>query len=478
MAGPRIPASTYRLQFNREFRFAEAAALVPYLDALGVTDLYASPLYTARRGSPHGYDVADPGRLNPELGGEDGFKALAGALRQCGMGLLLDIVPNHMAASPENPWWRDVLRNGRDSAYAAYFDIDWQPDRPGPAGKILLPILGKPYGAVLEDGELTLSMAEDGFTLCYFDKRLPLSPRSSLEILRYLLGAKDAPTASAQAERPAAGSAPARSDSAAGIPYPVLSNAHNLDGGSSGWRDVMYGIPYAAHPAAPPDELSGVLRKLLDSVEKPASAGGPDQVWQSFRRYYIISPAVKAFADGKLEILNGRKGDPRSFDLLGRILDEQAYRLAFWKLANEEINYRRFFDVSDLVSVRVEEREVFGATHPLVFRLAETGRATGLRVDHIDGLHDPETYLRRLQDCLAGAGEELFYVVAEKILGSGEELPAGWPVYGTTGYEFLNTLNALFVDGRGAGKLDSLYSRLSGIKPDFDNVVYEQKKKV
>lgn len=430
MVSLRIPAATYRLQFNRQFRFAEARALVPYLDALGVTDLYASPLLGARRGSFHGYDVTDPTRLNPVLGDEEAFVALTEALQQCGMGLLLDIVPNHMAASSENPWCQDVLRNGRNSSYATHFDIDWRPARPGLANKILLPILGASYGKVLENQELTLMLAEDGFWVCYYEKRLPLSPSSSIRIL-----------------------------------------AH--------WTEAMARALGAGHPAVLQlRDLLDALEKLPDRTEKQKFTAFI-QSWKRFLHLYSTLSEVKAFVDKELRTLNGQKGDPRSFDHLDQILAEQAYRLVFWRVANEEINYRRFFDVSDLVAVRVEEEHVFEATHDLIFRLVEAGHITGLRIDHIDGLHDPEAYLSRLQNRLSGAGQRPgFYVVAEKILSGDEELPAGWQVYGTTGYDFLNTVNGLFVDERGAADLHELYVRLSGSGEDFAAMVYKQKRRV
>ncbi|MFZ5632241.1 MAG: malto-oligosyltrehalose synthase [Bacillota bacterium] len=429
MFSPRAPAATYRIQFNRHFRFADARALVPYLQDLGITDLYASPLLKARRGSPHGYDVTDPTRLNPELGGEEDFAALAETLRQHGMGLLLDIVPNHMAASTENPWWLDVLRNGPGSPYAGCFDIDWNPVRPGLAGKVLLPILGEPYGKVLENRELALEAAEDGLWIRYFDQRLPLSPGSSGRIL-------------------------------------------------AGWSGELAGVPGC--PALP--QLAGLLNMLeklsaLKDEKELAPAFG--RAWGIFWRLYSTYPGVKTFTDDKLEVLNGRKGDPQSFDRLDGILSEQYYRLAFWRAAGEKINYRRFFDVSGLVSLRMEEEEVFEATHSLILSLARSGQVTGLRIDHIDGLHDPCSYLARLQDRLSGRGDRPgFYVVAEKILGDDEDLPSGWPVCGTTGYDFLNTLNGIFVDRRGAAELDRLYTGVTGSGEDFETVVYTQKKRV
>jgi len=407
MAAPNIPSATYRLQFNRDdLRFEKARSLVPYLHALGITDLYASPLFEARRGSAHGYDITNPARLNPELGSEEDFTALTRNLRQNSMGLLLDVVPSHMAASSENPWWRDVLRNGPDSAYAKFFDIDWQPARPGLAGKVLLPVLGEHYGKVLENRELILVPEEDGFWVRYHEQRLPLSPAASGWLLAHCLG-----------------------------------------------------------------DTGG--RKNFALFFRRA--------WTDFWRRYNSSPGVKARVDQKLHCLNGNQGDPQSFNRLDQLLAEQAYRPAFWRTANEEINYRRFFAVSDLVSLHMEQAEVFAACHSLIFRLARAGQVTGLRVDHIDGLHDPQDYLCRLREHLPGAERDRepgFYVVAEKILGEGETLPAAWPVYGTTGYDFMNTLNGLFVDGRGIRELDRFYGSLTGLDKDFATIVYTQKKKV
>jgi len=432
MAGPVIPAATYRLQFNRRFRFNDALVIVPYLNALGVSDIYASPLLAAGRGSAHGYDVTDPARLNPELGSSEEFAALAGSLRCHGMGLLLDIVPNHMAASTENPWWRDVLRNGRHSAYAAYFDIDWRPAQPGLAGKVLLPVLGEPFGKVLENRELTIEPDEDGFAIRYFQRRLPLNPRTTAQLL-------------------------------------------------ARWAEAPAGASGTSGRCLPPQwrEFSEELKVLLDSMDKKESAASLGQLYEKFWRLYGALPEVKAFVDGELRLLNGRRGDPRSFDRLEQILAEQAYRLAFWWLAGEEINYRRFFDVNELVALRGEEKQVFEATHAFVFRLVEAGLVTGLRIDHIDGLADPQTYLERLQDRLATPGRRPgFYVVVEKILAGGEKLPDDWPVYGTTGYDFLNMVNALFIDGNGTGELNRLYSKFSGFAEDFATVVYDRKRRV
>lgn len=431
MVYSRIPTATYRLQFNWWFRFTDARALVPYLHALGITDLYASPLLKARQGSTHGYDVTDPTRLNPELGGEKAFAALTKVLKEYEMGLLLDIAPNHMAASSENPWWLDVLQNGQNSPYSAYFDIDWQPTKLGLINKVLLPILNAPYGKVLENQELTLILAEDGFWVCYHDRRLPLSPRSYGRILVHWLK--------------------------------TLTEAFEADN------------PVASQLA----DLVNILKKLPTRTEEHIFAVVFQQATERLWHLYSTSSRVKAFIDKSLQILNGRKEDPQSFDHLDQILTEQTYQLAFWRTANQEINYRRFFDISGLVSMRIEEEHVFAAAHTRILQLAKEEQVTGLRVDHIDGLHDPGIYLCRLQNYLSVGGlHPRFYVVVEKILGSDEELPVEWPVCGTTGYDFLNMVNGLFIDRWGATSLDEIYMRLSGSEADFSAVVYAQKQRV
>ncbi|BAF59769.1 maltooligosyl trehalose synthase [Pelotomaculum thermopropionicum SI] len=427
MAALRIPDSTYRLQFNRQFRFSDARALVPYLYELGISDIYASPLLEARPGSLHGYDVTDPARLNPELGSMDDFLKFTETLRHYRMGLLLDIVPNHMAASTENRWWLDVLRNGQDSAYASFFDIDWTPLRKGLSGKILLPVLGDYYARVLEKRELNLELGEDGFWVSYYDKRLPVNTGSSRTIL-------------------------------------------------TGWLEKLSKKCEAATETAKSLDL---LKGTDGRTGKEKDADIFRQAWKIFWRLYGTSPEVRQFALEELHSLNGQAGQPDTLVLLDRVLAAQAYRLAYWRAASEEINYRRFFDINELVSLRIEDENVFDTTHAFIFRLAEEGLVTGFRIDHIDGLHDPQAYLERLQNRLAGNGKRPgFYVVAEKILGSGEELPAGWQVYGTTGYDFLNAVNKLFIDRKGAAELGSYYAGLSGSSKDFATVVHDQKRRV
>lgn len=420
----RIPAATYRLQFTPAFGFAAARQLLPYLQSLGITDLYASPLLKARRESTHGYDVVDPARLNPALGSEAEFQELAAELQAREMGLLLDIVPNHMAASSQNPWWRDVLEWGQSSTFARFFDIYWQQGQPGLAGKVLLPILGAPYGTVLENGELQLVLAEDGFWIQYYDRRLPVSPRWYRAIL---------------AEPLADGADP-------GVP---------AGPGSGEATGPLAGLLQAAEwgPAPDPDQVASFRHRL----------------WQQYQE----NAAVRQHLDTLLAAWNGRPGEPRSFDRLDRLLAGQAYRLAFWRVATEAVGYRRFFDVSDLVAVRVEDEAVFLATHARILELARSGTVTGLRIDHIDGLYNPLGYLHRLQESLsapAPGGGPGFYVVVEKILGPDEDLPDGWPVHGTTGYEFLNMLAGLFVDRRGAAILEQVHDRVIGRPVDYDEM--------
>jgi len=380
---------------------------------LGITDVYASPLLKARRGSAHGYDVIDPACLNPELGDEETFARMVRKLKQYGMGLLLDIVPNHMAASDENPWWQDVLQNGLDSPYADYFDLDWDPGRPGLSGKVILPILGAPYGNALENQEITLILEDDGFWVDCYGRRLPLRPASYCRIL-------------------------------------------------TRWLEGLSGLLGTGHPAVLQlMDLLDELNRLPSPKEKQEFTNIFQQIKDSLRQWSSRFPEVKAFVEEDLRCLNGRAGNPQSFNFLDQLLREQVYRLAFWQVANEESNYRRFFDINDLVSIQVEEEHVFTATHDFILQLARSGQVTGLRIDHIDGLYDPETYLSRLQEHLHGKrGKPGFYVVAEKILGSDEEIPSEWPVCGSTGYDFLNKLSGIFVDKKEAGTLNELFTKL------------------
>ncbi|HEX9760367.1 MAG TPA: malto-oligosyltrehalose synthase, partial [Candidatus Acidoferrales bacterium] len=434
----RIPLSTYRLQFSIQFRFTDARDLVPYLHALGISDLYASPRFKARRGSSHGYDVADPQRISSELGTEEEFDELVQKLKSYGMGLLLDIVPNHMAASSENPWWMDVLENGPGSKYADYFDIEWHPSTTKAAflqeNRVLLPVLGDLYGVVLENQELSLRLDERGFYVRYYDHRFPVDPRSYRVILeeidRQLGEAPDVP-AEMRAELGA----------------------------------ICQAVAQIPHFSAVDIESRERRQREGQRIQ--------DRLWQ----LYCNDNAVRAATDEALRHLGGVRGNARSFDALDRLLSEQPYRLAHWKIGMEEINYRRFFDVNDLVGLRVEDPRVFADRHVALRRLVQDGSVTGVRVDHVDGLYDPGEYLQRLQQFAPPDGEDIF-VIVEKILGEHEALPGEWPVAGTTGYDFLNAANVAFVDPAGLAALEATYARFTGSTMPFAEVCYAGNKKV
>lgn len=432
----RLPVATYRVQLNRQFRFEDARKLVPYLHQLGISDLYASPILKARRGSTHGYDVVDPSRLNPELGGEADFDALARELKEQDMGLILDIVPNHMAASPENPWWLDLLENGLCSPCATFFDIDWA----AAENRVILPILGSPYRQALEDGQFTLTLDEARLFVQYRDYKLPLDIKSYFLILSHRWDTLEE----------------------------TLSSSH------SDLELVLRLVDTLKHL---PSRASLALLQASEYYHERQS------VKEAFRLIIDGSPEVKALLLGNIALFNGCRGRPESFELMHNLLEQQAYQLSFWQTALEHLNYRRFFDISDLIGLRVEESDVFKASHALILRLVKEGRVTGLRIDHIDGLCDPMQYLSCLQQHIApevgeADGLRRFYIVVEKILARDEALPPDWPVSGTTGYNFANTLNALFVDGKRAGALDEIYYRFTGSQTAFSDVVYEKKKQV
>jgi (1->4)-alpha-D-glucan 1-alpha-D-glucosylmutase len=439
MAGTRIPVSTYRLQFNPQLRFSDAKALIPYLHSLGVTDLYASPLLQAKRGSPHGYDVTDPSHLNTELGTDEEFDDMVRELHSHNMGLLLDIVPNHMAASGENPWWMDLLENGPRSAFASHFDVDWHPPSRSLENRVLLPILGKPYAEVLEGREILLSYSQAGFFLNYFDFTLPVAVRSYGRILGYRLD---------------------RLQRTLGLDSPKLQE----------FQGIIAAAGQIPSPASAPLETAGESRQHREAIK--------ERLW----RLYSSTPEVRRFVDGNIRLFNGKRGAPSTFLMMEQLLAEQAYELAFWRTANEEINYRRFFTISELVGLRIEDPVTFEAEHAVVLRLASKGMVTGFRIDHIDGLRDPLGYLRRLQERLHvgqnnGRSKD-FYVVVEKILSEHEGPPAEWPVHGTTGYDFMNALNGLFVDASNLPALEGAYAEFINERIHYPDLAYRKKKQV
>ena len=438
MPPKHVPSATYRVQLNQDFRFADTCKILDYLHELGISDLYLSPIVASRKGSGHGYDVTDPTRINPDLGSEEDFAALQIELQNRGMGLLLDTVPNHMAASAENPWWMDVLENGAQSAFAAFFDIEWHPHSRSLDGKILLPVLGRPFGEALDSGEIKLTFQDSRFFFQYFDSLFPLAPRSYHAILNHrfdrlkeILG-EDAPA------------------------------YHEYSGIISSVR-----------------ELSGVDRR---STETPAERRlRIESSRDRLRSLMTSSKEVATFVEENVGEINGKEGDPASFGFLQRLLAEQNYKLAFWQNLNESINYRRFFTIAELVGVRVEDPFVFEATHGYILRLVSKNPHAGLRVDHIDGLRDPLAYLNKLQERLASdeaRKETSSYVLVEKILSRHEALPDDWPVSGTTGYDYLNEANELFVEPKGARRMEEIYSTFIGRQQNFVDVVYQKKKSV
>lgn len=444
MISSRVPASTYRIQFNLGFRFVDARDLIPYLQELGITDLYASPRFRARRGSSHGYDVADPLRVNSELGTDLEFEELVERLKLYRMGLLLDIVPNHMAASSDNPWWLDVLENGPSSRYASFFDIDWHPAVTKAAflqeNRILVPILGDLYGNVLENQDLILKVDEGGFFIRYFDNRLPLDPKTYRPILEFALKS-------------------------------LAKAAGNNNSVGQEFAKLIETVD------ALPDRNSRDPRE----IEKRQRDIG--QIKTDLWRCYQEKPEFKSSVDLALSIFNGTKADAASFRSLDHLLSRQAYRLGFWKLAAEQINYRRFFDVIELVGLRVEDPRVFQARHAQIFQLIKEDKVTGLRVDHIDGLRDPLGYLQRLHtgahpDSNNKTGKRNLFVIVEKILSPGEPLREEWPVCGTTGYDFLNMVNGLFIDPAGLAALHRISGQFTGSTESFAEVSYKARKQV
>ncbi len=433
----RIPSATYRIQFNAGFTFRDGAAVVPYLAELGISDLYASPYLQARPGSVHGYDIVDHDTLNREIGDEHDHARMSAALREHGLGHVLDIVPNHMgiamgARGKRNRWWMSVLENGPSSPYAGHFDIDWNPRNPELCGKVLLPVLGDQYGRVLEGGELNLVYEAGQFRVEYYENVFPAAPGSTAAVLELAIEKLTLkPNDPARMELESIAAALRR------LPPRRRRDARSINERSR--------------------ERIVTRRRLRDLV--------------------YGSQAVREALDAAVAEYNGTPGEPHSFDRLDALLNDQAYRLAYWRVAAEEINYRRFFDVNDLAGVRVERPRVFQATHALILRLVREGIVTGLRIDHPDGLFDPRDYLVTLQRMTMGLERtEDFYVLVEKILTGDEPLPAEWPVAGTVGYEFLNKVNGLFVAPANEQKIDAVYRTFTGFSDAFEDLVDEKKR--
>jgi len=480
---PSIPLATYRLQLHAGFRFEDARRLVPYLHDLGISHAYTSPYLRARSGSTHGYDVADPNALNPELGSLEEYERLTTELVRRGMGQLVDVVPNHMGiGDPGNFRWWDVLENGPSSRYAPFFDINWTPLKAEiqDQNRLVLPTLGDQYGRVLENGELWLRYADGAFSVGYYDQGFPVAPDSYWRVLQ-----------------------------------PCLERLELELGREDEHTQELASIVTALRHLPPRDSATP------DQVEERSREKEIGK--RRIRQLHEESEAFRAALDEVLREIGGRAGVGASFDALDALIGEQSYRLAFWRVAAEEINYRRFFDITELAAVRMEDHDVFLETHQLLLRLVREGRIAGLRIDHPDGLRDPAGYLWQLQrSCFValargqlersgldapddldarlgelfdqdhqakGAGEgkgngrcpREMYVVVEKILALGEELPADWPVHGTTGYDFLNVVNDLFVaraNERSFGTIYERFQRGAGPTPRFRDLSNSARKLV
>jgi (1->4)-alpha-D-glucan 1-alpha-D-glucosylmutase len=488
-----LPESTYRLQFHAGFTFRDATAIIPYLSELGVTHVYASPYFKAIPGSTHGYDVIDHCQLNPELGTSNDFEQFLAALRNHKMAHIADMVPNHVGiATNENVWWNDVLENGPASLYAGYFDINWTGSpQSNLAGRVLIATLGSKYGDELEQGTLHLSYENGGFFVEYHDRRFPVSPRTYPAIL----GEDSA--------------APKGITPSPGVPG---------EGGSV--PEVLKSLLKTDEKAI--NEYRWILEactQLPDRCEGSAVAVERHRAKQEIKirlaKLIAGNDVIREFIAQQIKAFNGTPGDAASFNRLDDLLRHQCFRLAFWRTAPDEINYRRFFDINDLAALAMERPEVFTATHGFVLNLLVKRQVAGLRIDHPDGLYDPRTYFRRLQKhyILALAREAAasfpllgdtpwetleplllnrlerwisdasfkpsgppLYVLGEKILALDETLPESWPIDGTSGYEFLNMTNGLFVNADSAGAFDEIYRQWTGCHASCADLVYQKKK--
>ncbi|KPK85774.1 MAG: hypothetical protein AMJ94_18700 [Deltaproteobacteria bacterium SM23_61] len=464
----RIPRATYRVQFGKSSNFRQSLELVPYWDDLGISDLYASPFFKSCDVEGAGYDVCEHGAFNPAIGTPEDFEVLSASLRERSMGLLLDVVPNHMGISGNNPWWMDVLENGPSSPYSCFFDIDLHPAKPELENKVLLPILEDQYGKVLEDGKFELRLEEGAFYICYYEHKLPVAPRTYSQILGVALEAL--------------------------VQALGKENEHLQE-----FQSILTALSYL------PSQTELTAEKLEERMREK------EVIKRRIAALYLNCPEVRTALDEAIRSFNGRSGDSRSFDLMDGLIGAQAYRPAFWRVAADEINYRRFFDINHLAAIRMELPQVFADAHRMIFDFLGEEKITGLRIDHPDGLWNPTHYFHQIQkqyvlrhlqsrrdpaDLSSAPWEEEIetwlgelasrkeaagwplYVVAEKILGEGEPLPGDWAVYGTTGYDFLNEVNGLFVDGANLRAMDRIYTQFTGAQIHFANLVNTWKKMI
>jgi (1->4)-alpha-D-glucan 1-alpha-D-glucosylmutase len=466
----KAPTSVYRLQFNNNFKFKDAVQMIPFLKALGAEAVYCSPYFQSAPGSYHGYDVTNPNRINPELGGEKNYKVFCKSLQKHGLRQIVDVVSNHMGISGKyNLWWRDVLEDGPVSRNAKFFDIDWEPEKKELNNKVLIPVLGDLYGQTLERGEIQLHFTSGSFSVQYADHEFPVSL----------------------------------------VTYPVIlehdiSSLRNHKGLSLKHREEFKRILKVCR------SLKSFGRRPRDTAQVRHKK--KEEIKDRLKKLCQASGVIQSFIKSRTALFNGQGEDTR-FDLLDDLLNRQSYRLAFWRVASEEINYRRFFDVNELAAIRIEDGEVFTAHHRMLFSLIREGKVHGLRVDHPDGLYDPSEYFERLQETyvkdrlLSGLKRKKLiqdakpsdavknnrliqkiledprlvkaaplYVVIEKILDRKEALTPDWRVHGTVGYDFLNQLNGIFILQKSEKAFDSIYREFTGFATNFDELVYSKKK--
>ena len=446
---PETPRATYRLQFNKDFKFSDGARLASYLGRLGISHIYASPYLKARAESSHGYDIIDHNALNPEIGDEAAYEAFSNALHSNDLGQVLDFVPNHMGIGrDDNAWWLDVLEWGEESPYAGYFDIDWNPAKPELRGKVLVPLLGDHYGRVLEAGDLKLTFdpAAGAFGIQYFEHRFPVTPGEYERILRAVVRRYRRVSTVGEGQE-----------------VETLLAIEDLIAQFRDVRDWSSAIRQQAVRRAEGQHLKRQLAELVADID-----------------------TLAASLDTTLTELNSND-DPDALSWKHELLEAQHYRLAHWRVAAEEINYRRFFQINELAGIRVEMPTVFEDTHRLLLEMIRGGHVHGVRIDHVDGLFDPKQYLQRLQESVSavldlpppGAEETpLFWVVVEKILAPHERLREDWPIAGTTGYDFLNRVNGLFIDPSGELPLQRVYERFVGEPVSFEEIAYVSRRQV
>jgi (1->4)-alpha-D-glucan 1-alpha-D-glucosylmutase len=417
--------ATYRLQFNPDFGFDDARKLADYFHLLGISHVYASPVFRARKQSAHGYDIVDTTVLNPDLGSAESFDAMIGLLRDRGIGWIQDVVPNHMAYDRDNAMLMDVMENGPASRFFHFFDLFWNHPDESMNGRVLAPFLGRSYGEALENGEIRLAYDSDGFRVEYYGHRYPISIDTYPSILEHSID-----------------SLKRRMESE----YPDYVKYLGL-------LYVVKNLPAAGEPEHRLDQIAFVKKML--------------------RELYTSNPVIKEHVDGAIRTFNGKKGSPETFAPLDALLARQNFRLSYWRVANQELNYKRFFNINELISIRVQDEAVFNATHVLIAGWIRNGRIDGLRIDHIDGLYDPVEYLQRLRSLSRD-----MYLVVEKILEYEERLPEDWPVQGTTGYDFLNHLNGLFCKKKKQKDFTRLYADFIGREIHFAELLYEKKKQI